>query len=57
LLHVVSCLYYCISDARSHKYQMCSNVLQYWSIIIIIIIITFIIIIIITFIIAETCTV
>jgi len=26
LLHLVGCLYYCISDARSHKYQVCEGV-------------------------------
>ena len=25
-MHVVGCLYYCINDARSHKYQMNNNV-------------------------------
>jgi len=24
LLHLVGCLYYCISDARSHKHQICA---------------------------------
>ena len=24
LLHIVGCLYYCFSDARSHKYQILS---------------------------------
>ena len=30
LLHLVSCLYYCISDARSHKHQTDSNVIFFF---------------------------
>ena len=28
LLHPVGCLYYCIKDARSHKYQICGKILD-----------------------------
>ena len=26
LLHLVGCIYYCINDALSHKYQICKEV-------------------------------
>ena len=28
LLHLVGCLYYCISDARSYKHQMCTYIIS-----------------------------
>ena len=31
LLHLVGCLYYCISDARSHKHQIYRSYVQYFT--------------------------